>query len=98
MNDETPDLYMLRLRALFSFMGSLRRHRLNATTSLAIVVLGYLLLQSIGVDPASWMARLAWWLSMVCGSLCLSIIAGTTLMLWRLEKERDRAFRGKRIE
>ncbi|HAZ7915601.1 TPA: hypothetical protein J7111_004624 [Escherichia coli] len=95
MNDDKPDLYALRLKAVISFMESLRKIRLRATVVLAIVVMGNPVIQSIGTDLTGWMASLAWWLTVVFGSLCLTIIVGATVMLWRLEKERDRAFCGR---
>lgn len=95
MNDDKPDLYALRLKAVISFMESLRKIRLMATVVLAIVVMGIPMIQAIGTDLSGWMERLAWWLTVVFGSLCLTIIVGVTVMLWRLAKERDRAFCGK---
>nr|AGH89372.1 hypothetical protein [uncultured bacterium] len=93
MNDDEPNLYVLKLQAIFRFMDSLRAHRLRATAVLAMVMISSLVVRLLDV-PGGWMERLAWWLSVACGALCLTVIVGATLLLWRLAKERDRVMRG----
>ncbi|EBS0352122.1 TPA: hypothetical protein L3E92_004144 [Escherichia coli] len=94
MKDDNRDLLELKISLTDSFMETLRSFRLKAACLLAFVIFGYVVReQAFHPDPSTWESRLMWWLCVVAGSFALTLIVGTTVWLWRLERERARSLR-----